>query len=136
MTRAIMALMVSVCVVFTTAAQTRLDEFIKDVPAGETVQIKLSARRPSWDIPTILSNTDAIIEGRVASIRSEATGLPDHVSTRLVIVVNEVWLDKRAILTTPDGALERVVVRQPGGRLAYRERFVEVFVDSFPILPA
>jgi len=42
-------------------------------------------------------------------------------------------LDRRA---PPDGAgatLERVVVRQPGGRAEYRGRFIEVQDNSFPV---
>ena len=77
--------------------------------------------------------SDAIVEGRVTKRRSEATGLPYHVSTSLVIVVNEVWLDRRAPPATARATLERVVVRQPGGRLEYRGRFVEVKDDSFPV---
>lgn len=125
-----------------TAQQTDLDNLIQNVPAGETVRIGLSVRRPLWDLPTVLSNSDAIIEGKVTSARSEATGLPYRISTRLVIVVDEMWLDRRAPAATADATvepatagatLERVVVRQPGGRLEYRGRFVEVQDDSFPI---
>ena len=134
MTRLVIVLMAVVsCGVFGTPQQTRLDELIQNYAFGETVRIMLSGSRPSWDMPTVLSNSDAVVEGRVRSRRSEATGLPYHVSTSLVIVVNEVWLDRRA---PPDGVgatLERVVVRQAGGRLEYRGRFIEVQDDSFPV---
>ena len=143
MTRMAVVLMVAVtwCVV-DTAQQTDLEKLIENVPVGETVRIALSASRPLWDLPTVLSNSDAIIEGKVTSSRSEAAGLPYRVSTRLVIVVDEMWLDRRAPSATAGATLEpaaagatleRVVVRQPGGRLEYRGRFVEVQDDSFPI---
>lgn len=89
-----------------------------------------------WDMPTVLANSDAIVEGRVTNVRSEATGLPHHVSTTLVIVVNEMWLDRRGPQATPQTTLEQVVVRQPGGRLEYRGRFVEVQDDSLPMFSA
>ena len=66
MARMVVVLMVAVSSgVFDTPQRTRLDELIQDVPFGETVQIALSASRPLWDLPTVLSNSDAIIEGRV-----------------------------------------------------------------------
>jgi len=134
MTRMAVVLMVAVSSgVIDTPQRTELDELIQAVPFGETVHITLSARRPLWDMPTVLSNSDAIVEGRVRSRRSETKGLPDHVSTSLVIVVNDVWLDRRA---PPDGGgarLERIVVRQAGGRVEYRGRFIEVQDNSFPV---
>jgi hypothetical protein len=51
----------------------------------------------------------------------------------LVIAVNEVWLDRRAPPNVAGATLERVVVRQPGGRLEYRGRFIEVQDDCFPV---
>jgi hypothetical protein len=95
----------------------------------------LSARRPLWDLPTVLSNSDAIVEGRITSLRSEVTGGSDIVSTTLVIAVNEMWLDKRTPPDTAGATLERVVVRQSGGQAEYRGRFIEVQDSSFPILP-
>ena len=134
MARVLVVLMVAVsCGLFDAPQRTRLDELIQDIPFGETVHVTLSALRPLWDLPTVLSHSDAVVVGRVRSRRSEATGLPYDVSTSLVIVVNEVWLDRRA---PPDGAgatLERVVVRQPGGRAEYRGRFIEAQDDSFPV---
>ena len=137
MTRIVVALVVALCGVFDSPQQTRLDELIQNVPFGETVRIKLSARRPLWDMPTVLSNSDAIVEGTVRSVRSEASGLPDHVTTTLVIVVNEMWLDRRPV--PPETAatpLARVLVQQSGGRIEYQGRFIEVQDDSFPILSA
>jgi hypothetical protein len=133
MARVLVVLMVAAsCGLFDAPQRIRLDELIHDIPFGETVHVTLSALRPLWDLPTVLSHSDAVVVGRVRSRRSEATGLPYDVSTSLVIVVNEVWLDRRA---PPDGggALERVVVRQPGGRAEYRGRFIEVQDNSFPV---
>ena len=135
MARMIVVLLVAIsCGVFD-APQTELDELIKNVPFGETVQVSLSSTWPSWDMPTVLANSDAIVEGRVTNRRPEATGLPYHVSTRLVIVVNEIWLDRRVPEATAGATLERVVVRQPGGRLEYQGRFVEATDGTFPALP-
>ena len=134
MARMVVVLMAAVsCGVFDTPQQTRLDELIQDYAFGETVRITLSASRPLWDLPTVLSNSDAVVEGRVTSTRSEATGLPYHVSTSLVIVVSEVWLDRRAPHDGAGATLEPVVARQPGGRIEYRGRFIEVKDDSFPV---
>ena len=134
MARLIAVLIVALfCGVFDTPQQARLDELIQNVSFGETVHPILSVLRPLWDLPTVVSYSDAIVEGRVRSRRSDPTGLPDYVSTSLVIVVNEVWLDRRARPDGADAPLERVVVRQAGGRIEYRGRFIEVQDNSFPV---
>ena len=135
MARIVVALVAALCGVLDSPQQTRLDELIQNAAFGETVRITLSARRPLWDLPTVLSNADVIVEGTVRSVRSEASGLPDHVTSTLVIVVSEMWLDRRTppsdTAATPPA---RVVVRQSGGRIEYQGRFIEVQDDSFPIL--
>jgi hypothetical protein len=137
MARILVALVAALCGVLDSPQQTRLDELIQNVPLGETVRITLSARRPLCDLPTVLSNSDLVVDGTVSSVRSEASGLPDHVTTTLVIVVNDMWLDRRT--PPPETAAAppaRVVVRQSGGRIEYQGRFIEVQDNSFPILSA
>jgi hypothetical protein len=145
MTRMAVALMVAVAWgVVDTPQQTDFDKAIQTVPEGETVHMTLSVSRPLWDLPTVLSNSDAVIEGKVTNARAEVTNLPYQVSTRLVIVVDEVWFDRRAQSPTAAATLEpatagvttdRIVVLQPGGRLEYSGRFIEVQDSGFPILP-
>jgi hypothetical protein len=66
MTRVAVVLMVAVSFgVRNSPQQTRLDELIQNVAFGETVQITLSGRGPSWDMPTVLSNSEAVVEGIV-----------------------------------------------------------------------
>jgi len=75
MTLLVVASIVAVCGVPGAPQQTRLEELIRDVPVGEKVCMALSASRPFWDMQTVLSHSDAVVEGTIANVRSAAIAI-------------------------------------------------------------
>lgn len=82
-----------------------LDELIRTVPVGETLNINSSPMRPSTDVPTVAGFSYLVVDGRVTSLSAEPSGIPYHVSTRLEITINRVWANRGTLSLNPRRAV-------------------------------
>jgi hypothetical protein len=134
--KALATMLVICCSTFVWAQQSMLDEWVKDIPVGETVSITSAVTRASMDVQSVAAASDMVVDGRVTRTTAVASVAPAKVSTNIVIAVNSVWADRTSDPSKPRPAIQTLTVQQPGGRLEYQGRIIEVRDPSFPIFRA